>query len=223
MQTLIPTAEPVTLADHAYQTLRKKILSGELPGGTRLRQQQLARKLKITTNPLREAIIRLERDGLVETEPNMGAKVREWKPEDFIKQLDVRIALESELAMLAAERIAPMELRDLVKLAHELDCHALNPEDDVMRVFDLDQQIHHFIARAARSDTLMQFWQVAIVQPRHNRPQPYWEEHVKHCQPWSHMMLVKAIASRDREIARQAARRHIAYSRAIDIRLMGLE
>lgn len=216
------TPEPVTLADQAYETLRERILAGELPGGMRLRQHQLARDLGITTNPLREALVRLSRDGLVDMEPNMGAKVREWKPEDFIRQLDVRIALEGELAMFACERITPPELRELARRSHALDCHILNPQEDLMRIYSDDIEIHRLIARASRSEALVKFWEVAIVQPKHSRPQPYWEEHVKQCQPWSHMMLVKAIASRDPNQARDAARKHIAYSRAIDIRILGL-
>ncbi|MEX0643230.1 MAG: GntR family transcriptional regulator, partial [Pirellulales bacterium] len=113
--------EPVTLADRAYQTLRARILAGEIPGGARLRQHQLAKEMGITTNPLREALVRLTRDGLVEMEPNMGAKVREWKPEDYIQQFDVRLALESELGILASQRSTRGELADLAERAWELD------------------------------------------------------------------------------------------------------
>jgi DNA-binding GntR family transcriptional regulator len=218
--------EPVTLADRAYQTLREKILSGELPQGTRLRQHQLARELGITTNPLREALVHLGRDGLIEMEPNMGARVREWKPDDFIRQLDVRIALESELAMLAAQRATRFDLLNLAEKAWELDQLTAAPGDDALRVFELDTELHRSIASAASSDTLAQFWEVSIVQPRHNRPMafiPYTREHLKHCQPSSHALLVRAIASRDPETARVAARRHISFSRAIDVRIMGLE
>lgn len=215
--------EPVTLADHAYQTLREKILSGELAGGTRLRQHQLAKDLGITTNPLREALVRLSRDGLVEMEPNMGAKVREWKPEDYIQQLDVRLALESELGMLAAQRSTRSELVALAEQAWELDRLTLNPGDDVMRPFELDIGIHRAIATAAKSPSLAEFWEISIVQPKHNRPQPYFREHLEYCQPWSHALLVRAIASRDPDSARLAVRCHIAFSRAIDVRIMGLE
>jgi DNA-binding GntR family transcriptional regulator len=217
------TLEPVTLADRAYQTLRGQILSGELAGGTRLRQHQLARTLGITTNPLREALVRLSRDGLVEMEPNMGARVREWRPEDYIQQFDVRIALESEFGMLAAQRSNRAELGELADRAWELDTLTLDPGADVMRPFELDIDIHRAIARAAKSSSLAEFWEVSIVQPKHNRPTPYFREHLEYCQPWSHSLLVRAIASRDPEIARRAVRRHICYSRAIDVRIMGLE
>lgn len=223
MQIDLSTNERGTLADKAYFSLREQILSGKLLGGTRLRQHELARQLKITTNPLREALIRLERDGLVESEPSLGSKVREWKPEDFIKQFDVRIALESELAMLAAERITSVELKELVARAYAWDRRMLHPVDGVMPDYDADVEIHHTIASAARSEKLMQLWHIAILQPKQNRPASFWEDHVKNCQPWSHMLLAKAIASRDPEVARLAARRHVTFSRAITIRSMGLE
>jgi DNA-binding GntR family transcriptional regulator len=222
-QQTTATLEPVTLADRAYQTLREKILSGELAGGTRLRQHQLAKDLGITTNPLREALVRLSRDGLVEMEPNMGAKVRQWKPEDYIQQLDVRLALESELGILAAQRATRAELVELAELAWELDTLTMNPGEDVMRPFELDIAIHRAIARAAKSPSLSDFWEISIVQPKHNRPTPYFRDHLEFCQPWSHALLVQAIASRDAETARLAVRRHIGYSRAIDVRIMGLE
>lgn len=215
--------DTISRTDHAYHTLRSRIITGDLAGGARLRQHQIARELGITTNPLREALMLLKRDGLVEMEPNMGARVREWDPERHIRRLDVRIALESEIGMLAAERASAAELRELADCARELDTMRVETNENRVLASELDTEIHRSIARASHNPELLEFWEISIVQPMRAFPASYWREHIKYCQPWSHSLLIKAIATRDRELARQAVRRHIAYSRAVDVRVMGLE
>jgi len=166
----------------------------------------------------------LKRDGLVELEPNMGARVCEWDPERHIKRLDLRIALESELGMLAAQRATPIEIHDMAKRAWQLDSISANDDDDEFyRLLVLDSELHRAIAEAARSEELAEFWGVSIVVPSKNHTSSCWREHMRMCQPWSHSLLVQAIASRDPEVARRAARRHVEFSRSIDVRLMGLE
>jgi DNA-binding GntR family transcriptional regulator len=165
----------------------------------------------------------LKRDGLIETEPNMGAKVREWNPERHIGRLDVRIALESEIGMLAAERATSAELRELVIKARELDTLEIASEEDRKQASAMDGEVHRSIARASHSPELLEFWEISVVQPLKDFPASYWREHVALCQPWSHTLLVQGIVSRDPVQAREAVRRHIAYSRSIDVRVMGLE
>lgn len=93
-----------SVVDHVYTALRERILSGELPRATRLRQATLADELGVSRTPLREALRRLSAEGLVDFEPNRGATVSELDFGDMRHAWAARVALEPGAARLAAER-----------------------------------------------------------------------------------------------------------------------
>jgi DNA-binding GntR family transcriptional regulator len=104
------TVQPVaplqiqSVVDHVYSALRERILSGDLPRGTKLRQASLAEELGVSRTPLREALRRLATEGLVEFSPNRGATVSELDFGDMRHAWSARVALEPGAARLAAER-----------------------------------------------------------------------------------------------------------------------
>jgi DNA-binding GntR family transcriptional regulator len=95
-----------SVVDHVYAALRERILAGDLPRGTRLRQASLAEELGVSRTPLREALRRLSTEGLVEFSPNRGATVSELDFGDMRHAWAARVALEPGAARLAAERRA---------------------------------------------------------------------------------------------------------------------
>lgn len=112
----LASIEPVTVADQVYLLLERDILSGRIPGGSRLRVRQLAERAGTSIMPVRDAIRRLERSGLVLSEPNKGAWVKEFNPHELADVYAVRLLLEPEAAGLGARRatgdvIAEMEWR----------------------------------------------------------------------------------------------------------------
>jgi DNA-binding GntR family transcriptional regulator len=92
------------------EQLRGRILSGELGQGTALRQDALARQYGVSRIPLREALRRLEAEGLVRIEPNKGAAVADFPPEEIGELFEMRAALESDLVRLAVPRLARADL-----------------------------------------------------------------------------------------------------------------
>src|SRR4249920_728819 len=94
----------VSVVDHVYASLRERILAGDLPRGTRLRQAALAEELGVSRTPLREALRRLSTEGLVEFSPNRGATVSELDFGDMRHAWSARVALEPGAARLAAQR-----------------------------------------------------------------------------------------------------------------------
>lgn len=91
-------------ADRIHQSLRRRILSGELAAGVRLREEQVAAEFDISRTPVREAIRRLQAESLVTLSPNRGAEVRRWDAGDYEELFDLRELLESHAARRAAER-----------------------------------------------------------------------------------------------------------------------
>ena len=106
-QSMAPVAtEPAgTSAVRVYEDLRAAIVGGEYGPGERLRAEALAARFGTSRTPVREALVLLEGDGLVEIEPRRGAVVRSFDPDDLVDLYEVRAVLESRAAALAAGRI----------------------------------------------------------------------------------------------------------------------
>ena len=98
-----------SLVDIAYVALRDAITSGALLPGTRLREAALARHFSISTTPVREALRRLDREGLVRLSPNRGAVVAEFDLREILDLFEIREVLECR----AVRRAASQRTRDL--------------------------------------------------------------------------------------------------------------
>src|SRR5262245_41802677 len=112
------------LVDKLADEIQAKVLSGELPSGTRLRQETLAEQFGVSRTPVREALRKLQASGLVELQPHRGALVRRHSPREIRDAYEVRAELEALAAGLAAERIRPEQL-DRLHEAQEHFEHAL--------------------------------------------------------------------------------------------------
>jgi DNA-binding GntR family transcriptional regulator len=106
---LSPGGARQSLVDIAYEALREAITSGALLPGTRLREAALARHFAISTTPVREALRRLDREGLVRLSPNRGAIVAEFDLREILDLFEIREVLESR----AVRRAAASRSRDV--------------------------------------------------------------------------------------------------------------
>src|SRR5947207_1899451 len=96
-----------SVVDQVYAAVRARILSGELPRGSKLPQNALAEDLGVSRTPLREALHRLSTEGLVDLEANRGATVAHHDFDDMREAWRARLLLEPQAARLAAETRAP--------------------------------------------------------------------------------------------------------------------
>lgn len=103
----------MTKVDEIALLLESAILSGELPAGTVLRQDQLSSELSVSRTPVREALRQVAALGLVSLEPKRGARVRSFSPEELSETFIIRAELEGLAAQLAVARITRSELKDL--------------------------------------------------------------------------------------------------------------
>src|SRR4051812_24238650 len=106
----------VTNAVRARDELREAILASSLPPGARLRSEPLAEQLQTSRTPVREALILLAREGLVDIEPRRGAVVRAFDAADLADLYDVRALIEPYAARRAATRIAAAGVARLAEL-----------------------------------------------------------------------------------------------------------
>src|SRR5262245_54391507 len=140
-----------TLKESVYESLRRMIQVGELMPGSRLTEIDLALKLKVSRTPLREALNRLERDGLVTNKPRHGYFVTVFDLKTLEDAFEVRELLDAHAAVLAAEKISQPEkdeLRSLVRQCDEIARRKNRPMEDFIEEMRLGFEIHRIIARA---------------------------------------------------------------------------
>jgi DNA-binding GntR family transcriptional regulator len=101
------------LVDRLASTIQARVLSGEFPSGSRLRQESLASEFGVSRTPVREALRKLQASGIVQLEPNRGARVRGPSAREVREAYEVRAELEGLAAELASTRIRDGELRRL--------------------------------------------------------------------------------------------------------------
>ena len=119
-----------SLAWEAYVILRERILRGELPIGNGISRRKLANELGMSLLPVSEALMRLEFEGLVESRPRAGTRMRIPTEADVRGHYVVREALEVEAAKLFAEKATSQERAELHRLAARVDALSTQVDGD---------------------------------------------------------------------------------------------
>ena len=142
------------LRDVVFERLRKAIVEGALKPGQRLMEVQLAEQLGVSRTPVREAIRKLELEGLVIMLPRKGAYVADMSIKDVIDLLEVRSALEGLAASLAAERMMPENIEKLKSISNELKENVEN--SNLAETLKKDVEFHQCIFEASGNNKLVQ-------------------------------------------------------------------
>lgn len=202
----------------AYEQLRARILNGEIRPGERLREVELAEDLGLSRTPVREAIRRLEQDGIVEHAAHKGAVVRLLDQSSITELYTIREVLEGTAARLAAQHASETEIEALEEVLATQP-----PESD-----DLDA------AEASRRNAI---FHGAIGQAAHNRfllsamdgiasaltllgPTTLAMKGRIDAARTEHQAILSAIAARDADAAEDAARAHIRSAHRARLRLI---
>ena len=145
--------EYLPLRDVVFNTLRQAILRGELKPGERLMEIQLANKLGVSRTPIREAIRKLELEGLVLMIPRKGAEVAEITEKNMRDVLEVRKALEELAVQLACEKITDEEIEEMKKAAEEFKM--ILKSRDITEIAEADVRFHDIIYMATDNQKLI--------------------------------------------------------------------
>ncbi|WP_461810893.1 GntR family transcriptional regulator [Faecalimonas sp.] len=146
--------EYLPLRDVVFNTLRQAILRGELKPGERLMEIQLANKLGVSRTPIREAIRKLELEGLVLMIPRKGAEVAEITEKSLRDVLEVRKALEELAVKLACDRMTKQQMIQLKEAAKEFE--QTLKTNDVTKFAEADVKFHDVIFMATDNQRLIQ-------------------------------------------------------------------
>lgn len=203
-----------TLAERVFQQLQQDIVRGDLAPGSKITEPGLAKAYGISRGPLREAMRRLEAHRLIQRVPHVGARVVQLSMKELLELFDLREALESMAARLAAQHMTSDEIQGLrdVLAVHESQSDLKRGEAYYQREGDLD--FHYRIVQGSHNKMLMNllcddlYYLVRLYRTQFSasgtRPQRAFVEHHR---------IVDAIEAGDEELAELLMRRHVSASR----------
>jgi DNA-binding GntR family transcriptional regulator len=208
------------LAGEAYVTVRERILRGELAIGQVISRRKIAAELGMSFLPVSEALLRLEHEGLLESRPRAGTRVRVPTRNDVQGHYVVREALEVQAAMLFATHSTREERAELMKLAIRLDALSAQQEGNRFIYPSLHEKLHRRIAECARcaalsdaigrTSALAATWLCAARPPTLSNPAVNEPGNP----PSPHEELMKVLAAEDPRAAAETMRAHIRASMA---------
>lgn len=130
------TAENLPIRDIAYETLKHAIIIGEIPAGSRIVETTYAEKMHISRTPLREAIRKLERDGLVEYTLHKGVVVRAFTIHDIEEIFDIRNAMMMMILPSVVENVTDDDIRKLQAILDKMDVAQEKADADALAVLN---------------------------------------------------------------------------------------
>ncbi len=206
------------LRDVVFNTLRQAILRGEMEPGERLMEIQLAQKLGVSRTPIREAIRKLELEGLVIMIPRKGAEVAHITEKDMKDVLEVRATLEELAVSLACKNVSEEKIAELKAANKAFEASIVSK--DVVNIVDADVKFHDIIYSMTNNARLIQ-----IINNLREQMYRYRLEYVKDARIHSvlineHNDIIKQLEDRNIERAKEVVHQHINNQEKGIIRLL---
>lgn len=195
------------LRDVVFMTLRQAILKGDMEPGERLMEITLANKLGVSRTPIREAIRKLELEGLVNMVPRKGAVVASISEKDMRDVLEVRITLEELAVKLAIQNMEEADIDQLKKAAKNFENAVISR--DIVDIVEADVVFHDVIYNRTNNNRLIQ-----IINNLREQMYRYRLEYIKDARTHSiliseHQDIIAALEKKNVEEAKTAVRQHI--------------
>jgi DNA-binding GntR family transcriptional regulator len=219
--TLLPTLElaalergSLPLSEAVYYAISQALRRGRFAAGSRLVESDLASSLAVSRTPIRDALRRLESDGLVRSEPNRGYVVADLM-DDAAHVFLIRERLEGLGAAMAAENITRPELEELDALQSEMEGLVAATPMDVERLVELNGQLHQRITHASRSPRLIRM--VERLHPQYVSYQVLrlYSDEQRRRSIREHRQILDALWRRNSERAEHAIHRHLEHGKFV--------
>ena len=196
------------LREIVYEELKRQIMVGEIAPGARMMEVELAEEMGVSRTPVREAIRKLEKEGLVTIEPRRGAYASDISAKEMVDILEVRQDLEGMAAGIAAQKITEEGRAELERIAREYKESV--DREDIEEIIKNDEAFHKYIVSLSDNKTLIKM--VSQVQELVLRFRYiYYEDFSRfRNQPSEHQAIVDAISSGNANSARVNAEEHLA-------------
>ncbi len=210
---------PCTLTQRVYDILREEIINGSLEPGYRLVRRSESERLGVSRMAVTEALLMLERDGIVESRPMFGSRVRPLTLEDIQNDEALREALECQSAVMAAEHASGDDLKGLMKLARKLDRQMADLGGGSRKGMESHFEFHIKLARSSGyysiADELERIWfrrlmRLNWIKATKLKPVP---------KKW-HELIIKACIEGDAAGAQELMREHVRYGSEHNIKAL---
>ena len=188
--------------------MKRQILVGEIAPGTRMMEVELADVMGVSRTPVREAIRKLEKEGLVTIEPRKGAYASNISIKDMVDVLEVRQGLEGMAAAIASGRITQQQKEELLNIVdkYKAAVEAANIEE----IIKYDEAFHSQIISISGNKTLMQVFSIVQELALRFRYIYYDDFNRYESMPREHQLIEEAIMSGNADKARVAAGDHVS-------------
>jgi DNA-binding GntR family transcriptional regulator len=211
---ILEQAEPLVrnASVAATELIREAIIDGRLAPGERLKEEELARELGISRTPVREALLLLQADGLVEATPNRGATVRAHTAEDLDDLYQLRALLEGYAARCAAVRITDGAVAELRASCDRFDSLRRDGAD-LPELVGENLFFHNSILKAAGSARLSSMARMTIELPLVYKSYIWYSPDQWSMSAHYHRQITRALHSRDGERAELVMKEHVFEAR----------
>lgn len=198
----------VSLAEEAYRRLLSDILSTRLAGGTIVQERRLASRLGVSRSPLRDALGRLEGQGLLIRNSKGVLSVRVVTLEDYLNSLGIRILIEPAAAALASGELSREELAELEAALQKIE---VDPDPDPDFVWDFDDMLHNTIAVRSGNPFMVR----TVTEMRRYTTIFERQMSIRRAKPGvaDHRAILDALSGGAREGTRQAMALHLEHVR----------
>lgn len=207
-------AAALSKTDQVFARLRDDIVGGRYQPGMPISERVVAEENSVSRVPVREALIRLERDGLVEMWPGRGASVKVFTTENMLSLYQAREALEGMAARLAAERVHPSAL---ARICDGMRAESGSPAPDFQALTRLGNEFHAAVIQGSRNSALIEMASTISDRAKICRRLSYLaasEAESMHAAQ-EHLLIAEAIESRSAARAEELMRQHIATWAAV--------
>jgi len=213
-QPIVPAERTGNLIAHE---IRRAILEGRLEPGDVLREEQLARELGTSRTPVREALIELRNEGLVESTATRRAIVRSYDDDELRDIYELRAALEAHAAGIAAERANAAAILDLETSIERFRALVAVAEEDVQPLVAENLVFHGVIGDATGVPRLKKMIDQVMVIPRRYRAYAAYAPENRATIERDHRAIAQAIAARDPAAAQQLMAAHVRWTGEIAV------
>jgi len=191
-----------------YSVLFDKIISGEYPAGTRLKQEDLAKEFSISRTPIRVVLQQLDQDGLVKLSPNKGAVVLPFTADEIEEIFEIRKTLE----LLCLDIAVPsLQIHRLLEIKAAMLQSQQN--NNLKELIDLDADLHSYILHSTGKKRLIQMLNQLFRLLQRFRSLGYSEKELKENAIREHIEIIDALCTRETEKAKALMKTHIENSK----------
>ena len=210
----------INLAERVYENIRQRILEDDLPPGTRLISDQLAKEMGVSRTPVKEALLRLEKDGFAVSVPRRGVYAKKFSRAEIKEIYEVREVLEALAVRLGAPLINEKQIRAMLKTCHDFQRSV--KKKDTRSCLKADFEFHKLLIQASRNSKLVDVINTFNLQllSIFTKEREYWSRAPRYIE--QHLSIIDALSNDDSDLAQELLQKHIREGKKVALSSMDL-